>query len=111
VPLDEDDFEVLLGHLTDSVVGDAPLAAHVTVEQLLMVVVGGEAPDGGCRVGTSIVYGGSSSATPARWKTGSQSPFIYAFLDGDYTPADLKSWYKNMLSCLTGVFLHLRHSK
>jgi hypothetical protein len=86
VPLDEDDFMVLPGHLADTAGSGAPPAARAAVERLPVVVVGGEAHGGGCRVGTSTVLytpgGGSPSATPVRWKTGSQSPFNYAFLGG-----------------------------
>ncbi|KAL6839648.1 hypothetical protein ACP4OV_030587 [Aristida adscensionis] len=51
VPLDEDEFEVLPGHLADAAVGGAPLAARAAVERLQVVVVGaGKEASQGCAV-------------------------------------------------------------
>ncbi|KAL6890218.1 hypothetical protein ACP4OV_008981 [Aristida adscensionis] len=51
VPLDEDEFEVLPGHLADAAAGGAPPAARATVERLQVVVVGaGEEASQGCAV-------------------------------------------------------------
>ncbi|XP_052157730.1 uncharacterized protein LOC127775520 [Oryza glaberrima] len=41
VPLDEDDFEVLPGHVADAAAGGAPPAARAAVERLQVVAVGG----------------------------------------------------------------------
>ncbi|XP_062229314.1 E3 ubiquitin-protein ligase RDUF1-like [Phragmites australis] len=50
VPLDEDDFEVLPGHLADAAAGGAPPAARTAVELLQVVAVGGEEAAQGCAV-------------------------------------------------------------
>ncbi|OEL22185.1 hypothetical protein BAE44_0016795 [Dichanthelium oligosanthes] len=42
VPLDDDDFEVLPGHLADAAAGGAPPAARAAVERLQVVAVRGE---------------------------------------------------------------------
>jgi hypothetical protein len=50
VPLDEDDFEVLPGHIADAAVGGAPPASRASVERLPVVIVGGEEAAHGCAV-------------------------------------------------------------
>ncbi|KAL6603798.1 hypothetical protein ACP70R_044159 [Stipagrostis hirtigluma subsp. patula] len=50
VPLDEDDFEVLSGHLADAAAGGAPPAARAAVERLQVVAVGVEEASQGCAV-------------------------------------------------------------
>ena len=50
VPLDEDDFEVLPGHLADAAAGGAPPAARAAVERLQVVPVRGEEAAQGCAV-------------------------------------------------------------
>ncbi|KAL5200401.1 hypothetical protein ABZP36_021604 [Zizania latifolia] len=50
VPLDEDDFEVLPGHLADAAVGGAPPAARAAVERLQVVAIGGKEAAQGCAV-------------------------------------------------------------
>ncbi|KAG2607357.1 uncharacterized protein LOC120671212 [Panicum virgatum] len=50
VPLDEDDFEVLPGHLADAAAGGAPPAARAAVERLQVVAVRGEEAAQGCAV-------------------------------------------------------------
>ncbi|CAN6177454.1 unnamed protein product [Urochloa humidicola] len=50
VPLDEDEFEVLPGHLADAAVGGAPPAARAAVERLQVVPVRGEEAAQGCAV-------------------------------------------------------------
>lgn len=50
VPLDDDEFEVLPGHLADAVVGGAPPAARAAVERLQVVAVGAEEAAHGCAV-------------------------------------------------------------
>jgi hypothetical protein len=50
VPLDEDEFEVLPGHLADAAVGGAPPAARAAVERLQVVAVRGEEAAQGCAV-------------------------------------------------------------
>ncbi|KAJ1260007.1 hypothetical protein BS78_10G199300 [Paspalum vaginatum] len=50
VPLDEDDFEVLPGHLADAAAGGAPPAARAAVERLQVAAVGGEEAAQGCAV-------------------------------------------------------------
>ncbi|CAL5048826.1 unnamed protein product [Urochloa decumbens] len=50
VPLDEDEFEVLPGHLADAAVGGAPPAARAAVEQLQVAPVSAEEAVQGCAV-------------------------------------------------------------
>ncbi|KAF8687819.1 hypothetical protein HU200_042758 [Digitaria exilis] len=50
VPLDEDEFEVLPGHLADAAVGGAPPAARAAVERLQVVAVRAEEAAQGCAV-------------------------------------------------------------
>ncbi|KAM0853609.1 hypothetical protein ACQ4PT_050971 [Festuca glaucescens] len=48
--LDEDEFEVLPGHMVDAAVGGAPPAARAAVERLQVVVISGEDASQGCAV-------------------------------------------------------------
>ncbi|XP_048546743.1 E3 ubiquitin-protein ligase RING1-like [Triticum urartu] len=50
VPLDEDEFEVLPGHMADVTVGGAPPAARAAVERLQVVAISGEEAAQGCAV-------------------------------------------------------------
>ncbi|KAK1611484.1 hypothetical protein QYE76_035157 [Lolium multiflorum] len=47
---DDDEFEVLPGHMVDAAVGGAPPAARAAVEQLQVAVIGGEDAAQGCAV-------------------------------------------------------------
>uniref|UniRef100_A0A453SIZ6 RING-type domain-containing protein n=1 Tax=Aegilops tauschii subsp. strangulata TaxID=200361 RepID=A0A453SIZ6_AEGTS len=50
VPLDDDEFEVLPGHMADVTVGGAPPAARAAVERLQVVAISGEEAAQGCAV-------------------------------------------------------------
>ncbi|KAF0931389.1 hypothetical protein E2562_004526 [Oryza meyeriana var. granulata] len=50
VPLDEDDFEVLPGHVADAAAGGAPPAARAAVERLQVVAISREEAAWGCAV-------------------------------------------------------------
>ncbi|KAI4971215.1 hypothetical protein ZWY2020_002129 [Hordeum vulgare] len=50
VPLDDDEFEVLPGHMADVTVGGAPPAARAVVERLQVVAISGKEAAQGCAV-------------------------------------------------------------
>ena len=50
VQLDDDEFEVLPGHIVDAAVGGAPPAARAAVERLQVVAISGEDAAQGCAV-------------------------------------------------------------